>query len=277
MDDSGHGNAGENATRQALTGTLARLREELADSVAAYDQLMQQTLPQVKADYATKIGVWETRLLEVSLEAAQAKRRFTLLQQLVNVGEALDGSHLDAVEAQLAGEYREWLQSVEKQQSELTSLLDKRAHAHYLNAADTKKLNKLFRSLARRLHPDLHPGDRQRAEYYRIAQAALANGDLNALESLAVLTASQAEDPDYQTFSNDELAHEIDIIHGRLQAMATRTAELMGVPPLLYRKNLQDPTWIAERTADLKAAIDAYEKRRDHYRRRIAELKKGQL
>ncbi|NEG69467.1 hypothetical protein F6S87_02280 [Bifidobacterium sp. BRDM6] len=263
-------------THDELLATLEQCRGTLADALATYDQIRQQALPQVRADYALKIGVWETRLVETSLEAAREKRRFALLQTLVNQGSTLDEHHLRAVEAQLVAEYQQWIESLEQQRKILTQLLDQRAESSMLKPDDARKVNKLFRTLARRLHPDLHPGDARRAEYYRMAQAALANGDLTALESLVVLTASQADDPDYGTFSDDELAHEIEMMQAKIEELGHRVDELLNTPPLAYREQLGDPAWIEERTAGLKSSVAAYERQRDHYRERIAALKKGQ-
>lgn len=104
--DDGAGSGRDEANPSAADSfvRISELRTSIAEVLSRIDEIRQQEIPQIKADYATKIGVWNARLLKAELAARRAKRRHAMARASVNRGERVDAANITK---QLDAELRE--------------------------------------------------------------------------------------------------------------------------------------------------------------------------
>lgn len=80
-----------------LQGRHAILKERCADLLELYNHMVQVEGPNIKSRYMMLVGQFEYRIYELDADIARWKRRFTLRQAALNMGEkpdylAIDGS-----------------------------------------------------------------------------------------------------------------------------------------------------------------------------------------
>ena len=261
-DDSDASDAVHQETYQGLIDEIARLRTDIAQILARIEEIRQQEIPQIKADYATTIGVWNTRLITMQLEARRAKRRCALARMSVNHGATVDA---EAITRQLDEEFKQWRQQAVEERRRLRDLLRWRSSRSPMEPSKSKELNRLFRSLARRFHPDLFPGDDTRADYYAMACNALANGDLALMQALDAATADMTDHVDYSRLTTDELRIERELLEQHLSACKASLDELTSTEPYTLRERLADPDWVSSVVDGLRTRVEEFSKEKAHY------------
>ncbi|PJM74766.1 J domain-containing protein [Bifidobacterium simiarum] len=280
-DDADTGNTGNNGNDTTPGGSHAagecrrllaeidRLRARITEGIVRIEEIEGQVIPQIRADFWMKIGVWRVRLAKAELAARRAKRRYALAQAAANRGSAVDADQIDkALDEELAV----WRERVQTQSRQLNTWLSWRSATTRLGSSSAKELKRLFRKLARRFHPDLHPGDAQRAEYYAMAQRALASGDLDMMRALDVATADMTEDVQLDRLGADELRFEIDMLRDRLHAVEQRLDRLTSTEPYTLRERLADAEWVSGQVTVIRDRIDAHEAVRRRYDERYKRL-----
>ncbi|MBW3089074.1 hypothetical protein KIH77_10160 [Bifidobacterium sp. 82T24] len=259
----------DDADRETLLASIAEIRGDIAQTVARIEELNQQVIPQIKTDFWVKIGVWRVRLLKEQLAARRAKRRYAMARASMNSNKPIDG---EAIDKALDREFADWRRQVAEQAKSMDAWLRRRDRSSPMHADKARELKRLFRKLARRLHPDLYPGDRKRAEYYAMAQHALADGSLDMLRALDAATMDMTDDERFDGLTDDELRMEIELLNGRLDAVRDRLLQLTSTEPYTLAERLRDPEWVSGQVAGLRGRIDECMASRRHYDGRYEDL-----
>ena len=261
-------------TAEELRHALREVRADILDIVTAIEDIRLQQFPQIYNDYAIKIGCWEKELLEAEVAARRSKRRYALMQAQVNQGNA---PQYENIETQLDEEFADWTERAEEAQAAYEQALAWHLARVPMAPADTEELHKLYRTLMKRLHPDVHVGeDEKRAEYFALAQNAYRDGDLKVLRSLE--TATRRFDPKDDLEGEDNtnaLATELELQEVERSAMQKQLEELENSEDMQLGKLLQDPDWVTARTEELKAAVEQWESVQREYDARVARLKEA--
>lgn len=250
---------------QTVSGRLASLRAEvrevrasILDMLMSMDHLRLQVIPQVMADYQLKIGCWEKALFEVVLEGRRAKRRLALLQIQANRGEPLDD---DAVEVQLAKELSAWEAKVKQARMAYERAMARLSSYKPMSDADSKKLKHVYRTLVRRLHPDVCRAKGEgTSTLFKLAQAAYEAGDLEMLSSLEVATRNLEMEDDLEGVV-DVAALEQELELARIEEGVVRgqLEELKGCKELRLMELLADPDWVVAQVTTLREAVGRWE------------------
>ncbi len=261
-------------TAEELRHAIREVRADILDIVTAIEDIRLQQFPQIYNDYAIKIGCWEKELLEAEVAARRSKRRYALMQAQVNQGNA---PQYENIETQLDEEFADWTERAEEAQAAYEQALAWHLARVPMAPADTEELHKLYRTLMKRLHPDVHVGeDEKRAEYFALAQNAYRDGDLKVLRSLE--TATRRFDPKDDLEGEDNtnaLATELELQEVERSAMQKQLEELENSEDMQLGKLLQDPDWVTARTEELKAAVEQWESVQREYDARVARLKEA--
>ena len=261
-------------TAEELRHAIREVRADILDIVTAIEDIRLQQFPQIYNDYAIKIGCWEKELLEAEVAARRSKRRYALMQAQVNQGNA---PQYENIETQLDEEFADWTERAEEAQAAYEQALAWHLARVPMAPADTEELHKLYGTLMKRLHPDVHVGeDEKRAEYFALAQNAYRDGDLKVLRSLE--TATRRFDPKDDLEGEDNtnaLATELELQEVERSAMQKQLEELENSEDMQLGKLLQDPDWVTARTEELKAAVEQWESVQREYDARVARLKEA--
>ena len=261
-------------TAEELRRAIREVRSDILDIVTAIEDIKLQQIPQIYSDYALKIGCWEKELLEAEVAARRAKRRYALAQAQANQGQAPD---YEKIEAQLDEELSAWTAAAEEAKEAYEQALAWRLGRVAMPEADAKGMHMLYRTLMKRLHPDVHVGeDEKRAEYFALAQKAYQDGDIVVLRSLEAATRHfDPKDDLAEEEDTNALATELELQQVERSAMEKQLNELESCEDMQLGKLLQDPEWVSSRTAELREAIEEWERTQREFDLRVAKLREA--
>ncbi|MDO4536822.1 MAG: J domain-containing protein [Coriobacteriales bacterium] len=262
-------------TREALEQLrkeIRQVRDSILTAIVRMDDIKLQQIPQIRADYALKIGCWEQALLEAELAGRRAKRRLALAQAQANRGET---PHMDKIEAQLDQELATWMVKAEQARLAYEHALAYLTTSSPMGKSAAQELKRLYRMLAKRLHPDICANNKEdRAALFQLAQVAYHNGNLEALRSLEVATRHlDAKENDLEATDDPELlAQELELARIEENIMLKRLDELKDCEEMRLGRLLANPDWVTARTTELRRAVEDWEQIRDDCNRRLKEL-----
>ena len=258
-----------------LKAQVRELREKIVAVIAEMDDIRLQQIPAIQADYAVRVGCWETQLLEAELACRRAKRKLALMQARVNDGLEVQSEQTDSyVEAMLDTELAEWRDRLAQLQAKQQMLLASVAGSSYLTPPQSRRLKELYRTLVKRLHPDLHPAYAERfEELFATATRAYKAGQLDVLRALEVSTrALEQGDADLEGLSESELAMAVELTQIELEAMERDLAALKADPIFELKRNMADAAWLSATVASIKAKTAEFDEARMGFEARLAKL-----
>ncbi len=168
-----------------LLSELEELRSQLTELLSMHDELLFHVCKNIEAEYMVKVGSLEFKVFQQECQVLRLKRKIELIQMAINRQEPYD---INFIERLLDKEYAEYRQKLNDQAAQLKAAID-RIEAHALSPAETAELKTIYRSLVKRLHPDINPdqSDRERAMFLKVTYA-YENGDLDLLRTLDIVT-----------------------------------------------------------------------------------------
>lgn len=253
---------------------ISELRADIADLLLEIDDIALQQNPRIEAEYATKVGYLENDLLKWQIAARRAKRRLALAQARANSGLPFAD---DEFEAQLDEELAEWKNALAASMEKFLELAERANGRRPLSPAQTRELKQLHRTLIKRLHPDLHPGQSEEAaRFFQAAQGAYENGNLDLLRSIAVATEGMGDDEDMPAaMTSDEAAAELELVSAHKHLVEQQLADLKSANPYALKEKLEDGAWVLRRTAELKEQVEEQKTAARAYDERFAALVEG--
>ena len=246
----------ETETVRQLREAVKTAKQSIEDTLIEIDDIKLQQNPAIEADYTLKISTYENRLLQATVAARRARRRATLAQAYVNKAQPVDE---DSIEKTLDAEFADWQAKIDQAMDAYLKTMERRSGMKTMNPRDAKRLKELYRKLAKRLHPDLNPGQsRQEERLFAIAQSAYAAGDLQALESLWATIDNPSATPQDAPAAQveEELLAERALLEAQLSVIRERLAQLKSSFPYKYKDLLADAEWVASTVSHLKAQIE---------------------
>lgn len=227
-----------------LEAEVAALREELARLLEERDTLLQQVKPLLTARYLAAVGWKELQLFELEVEVRGLRRRVELLQAAANRGQRLPWNQ---IEAAVAAELAEWHIEVERRAAAIERA--RRCLGSLLTQEETRELRTLYRTLARRLHPDVAgpQDDGARALWARVVEA-WKNADLTEMRALALLT-PEAE----PALSGASAESAKASLQAACRAVIAEIAAARAEFPFTLADSLDDPSWVAARISEIEA------------------------
>jgi hypothetical protein len=239
------------------------------------EDIVLQQIPQIRADYALKIGCWDQALLEAELAAHRARRRLQLAQSQVNRGER---PRMDAIDEQLDSELAEWMAKAEQARLAYEQALAYLTNMTPMSQRDAGELKRAYRTLVKRLHPDVHVSDDEgHAALFMLAQTAYRNGDVATLQSLEVATRHLVTDEDDLEATDDVglLGQELELARIEESVIRERLNALEDCEEMRLGRLLVDPEWVTARTTELRRAVEEWEHVRRECDTRLRELEEG--
>ena len=216
--------------------------------------------------YAAAFGERLKNLHSLEIEAARLKREIELVQAAFNSGRELD---YVKIQETLDAEFAEWQAKLDAEALELAKhrgVLD-----GLLDPETTRALRNLYRTLARRLHPDINPGQSTAsAELWHRVNAAYDLRDLDELKAIEILTRDSDTLPAPESMESlhvlvEKLRHQLDRL---LHTLASRRKEW----PFDQLETLDDDAATAARQMELDERIRIAEALRDERKQWLNQL-----
>ena len=166
------------------------LQRELARLLTEKDHLVKSVGPQMEAELELKLGVLHFEVQSLESEIRRLKRKIELILHFYPLdGDSLAEETLQGIDAQLDAEFAA---QRENTQNSFEKIVCARILLNsVLPQSDLKRMLKVYRSLAKKLHPEINPD--LTAEYkcvWEYVSAAHRNGELEELETLASMVKS---------------------------------------------------------------------------------------
>lgn len=218
---------------------------------------LDDSLTVVLGRYAAAFGERLKILHSLEIEAARLKREIEMVQAAFNSGSELD---YGKIQETLDAEFAEWQAKLDAEALELAKhrgVLD-----DLLDPATTRELRNLYRALARRLHPDINPGQSAAsAELWHRVNTAYDLRDLDELKALEILTrdADTAPAPE----SMESLRALVEKLRLQLDRLLHTLAARRKAWPFDQLATLDSETSTTARQEELDARIRTAEALRD--------------
>ena len=249
------GSVGFNAEFTALKLRYGALKEQVANQIEMCDHLVNVVAPNIKSKYMMEVGQYECRVFELETEISRWKRRFTLRQAALNLGEKPD--YL-AIETQIDREFAEFTEKIKKNIEEIAASSSLYYRESMGDEASTN-YRVAYLAAVKLLHPDLNPGLPEAAVslWHEIVKA-YGEKDWRRMRYLAGL----AKDVVVGTLAFDASADGLTALREACARLAERsrelqrdTAEMKKHLPFTYEELLDDETLLEKRREELKAQI----------------------
>lgn len=245
----------------ACSPEYQRLREQYETLVADYTALVSQyqemtdhEAPHLSALYMHYFGKLLYTQLRLGLSLATLRFRRTLLQAYINRDEAPDLAEIDKQMAQQRLEYRRLLERKLDQLKAAQAYWD----APRLTREESKELKEIYKTLVKRLHPDLNPHyTEEDKKFFLAAVKAYKACDLQQLQAILVLV--NKDQPADIPLDSESLSVEIEKLQKKLRLIEAKVIKRSDSFPFDQKELLTNPVAIQEKQAELQAVIKELE------------------
>ena len=136
-----------------LKKEVEKLRTEVSMLLLERDELRLVVCKNIESAYMLALGGIEYKAYELYCKVLRVKRKIDLIRAKKNRQEAILLSDIEAV---LDEEFAEYGRRLDEQIAKMNKALD-HSKGRPLSEGETKELKKLYRTIVKALHPDLHP------------------------------------------------------------------------------------------------------------------------
>lgn len=230
----------------------------MATLLEEWEHLTTTVRGNIGADYQVKVGALAVDLLREQIETRRLKRHIEILQAAANRGEIIVP---EQVTAQLDREFLEWQERLLVQAREVE--MARRRLSALLSVEETMELRRLYRKLAKLLHPDVNPHQTERVKslWLQVRQA-YEWCDVEQLRALLLLAGDLAAPP-VETGPDrlTPLAQRREAFKERIYLLLEKLARTRNEPPYTLAEHLNDPEWVAAQRKRLKEEIEQEKER----------------
>jgi len=236
---------------EALKKEVEKLRTELSMLVLERDDLLHHECWNIEMAYMLAVGGLEYRAYETECAILRLKRKLELIRAKRNRQEKVV---LSGVEEVLDAEFAEYRARLNEQIERMNAAL-MRSRLEFLTEAESRALKKLYRSVVKALHPDLHPGlSEAKLRLFHSAVETYERGDLDGLRVIAAMVGDSAL-PDDGPGGLAPLTKEKARLAKRIERVRRQIGEIKSAYPYTMKGFVQDPQAIEARRAELEERI----------------------
>lgn len=251
-----------------LKAEVEKLRTEMSMLLLERDELVYVECKNIEMAYMLALGNLEYKAYELHCAVLRLKRKIELIQAKKNRQEKI---LLSAIEERLDEEFAEYQAQLDEQINKMNDAL-KRSKGEFLSDAESRELKKLYRTVVKALHPDLHPDlSEAQTTLFHNAVTAYESGDLNSLRIISEMVAEPVL-PDYKENGMAVLAKEKERLTGLLKTLRDRISEIKNEYPYTMKPIIQSEETITEKKAELEDTISQLNEVLEMYKRRVAEM-----
>ena len=246
---------------EALLTEIKKLRAELSALVLQKDQLLHHEIRNILTRYQLTFGSLHFQSYELECDILRLRRKLSLFQTAINRQERIN---IHEIEMLLDKEFAFYRQKLTTMIQQMNDALE-RSRMPLLSDQDTAELKKLYHTIVKAIHPDLHPDlSAEWRELFHHATDAYELGDLAAMQTIKSLLSGSSlleKQPETLPFlhkENDRLERLIHLTKEQIE-------ELMTTFPYTMKDLLNDPVQIAEQKNAIEESISQLRKLKNEY------------
>lgn len=239
------------------------LKSEYVKLLTDKDCLLEWGKPQLEALYVIKIGNKQLKLLEIKLEVKRLKKITELAVACLNRNEPIDWNEISAVaDAILEKDYLEIMEEASRV-ARAEQLLGNLASPEH-----SAELRRLYRQLAKELHPDVNPDltENQINLWYAVKNA-YEYGDLESLRALSVIV--RDEEFSANILSAKDFKLQIELLKAGIEKLLAEIKQIRSAFPFNIEENLRDEEWVDKQNEQTEILITQERERKIKYEERI--------
>ena len=211
---------------------------------------------QLEALYSTQIGKYKVELLELQIELKALKKKIQLSHQAINLGNYPDFQQIEGVVAEMT---REALGEITTAKNKIT--FGKAVLSNLVSTEDSAELRKVFRNIAKAMHPDINPNlSPGQQEVWHQFHAAYKTGDLERFKALEIVYAEvvAAAERDPKELSDEAMMLKIDTLKNGITELTAEKKQLESDFPFILADQLHDEAWVTEQQHAVIKDIEDY-------------------
>ena len=223
--------------------------KEYEDLILQRDRLEKEA-DQIRLNYLREFGEEITAAFQARIDCIALKKSITFCQMKKNAGEEIDPISMQEYIDNSMLAYREQLNG-------LLSEVEAGQNLQTIPFLDAEEIKKIYRRVAKRLHPDIYPQTAEDPElmelFQRVLTAYRAN-DLKAIREAETLINRYLEEHGEEPFPG-----EIENLPEKIADLEREIANIMQTEPYTYKVLLQDPEAVEQKHKELAEEIASYQ------------------
>lgn len=238
---------------EKLKKEVEKLRVELSMIVLERDTLVFVECKNIEMIYMLNLGHLEVKAYELECKCLRLRKKIELIQAKLNRQEKIN---LKEIEDNLEKEFIEYEQKLNEHVKKLSEAIDWK-NLDVLSMESIKEIKKLYRSIIKKLHPDLNPNiTKENLGLFDKAVKAYENSDLDTLKLIEMIIADK--DSISSLSSLGELEREKNRLEKTLKTVRNSIEEIKIGYPYNLKSIIEDEVEINNWKNKLEKIIDEY-------------------
>lgn len=193
--------------------------------------------------YVKEFGDLILEVFEKQVACIRKKKQIAYYQRAINRGEAINQMEIDALLAKEMADYQRQLDEKIAENDAAKSMTE-------ISELDVLKIRKIYRRIAKQLHPDINPmtGKTPKLmELWNAVQTAYRCNSLEDMEQLELLTSSALK-----RLGMGEMEIEVPDISQKIHDVEEEISRILSTDPYQYKFLLEDADAVKEKKKDLE-------------------------
>lgn len=213
--------------------------------------------------YVNKFGKLITDSYEMQIECIKIKKMISYCQAAINRGQMIDR---DQIMHQVDLEMQEYYAKLD----EMLSDNEKCKQLEFSSDYTVRRVKKLYRMIAKKLHPDINPmtdQDETLQELWMRVMIAYHANDLKGMTELVVLVDSALEDAGWEQ-------NRIDIpdIADKIREITAEIYQIRHTEPYMHKYLIENEAKTKEKKKELRAELKQFKAYRDELQETLNQM-----
>ena len=253
---------------EKLKSEVEKKRTELSMLLLERDELQFVICKNIETEYMLKLGSIEYKAYEAQCAALRLKRKIDLIQAKKNRQEKII---ISAIEETLDEEFAEYQKQLDEQIDKVNAAI-KRSKAEVLSDEENKELKKLYRKIAKALHPDINPDvSEAQVQLFDNAFSAYKSGVLGTLRIISEMVGNNPL-PEQHKDAMTQLVEERERLEGLLESIRESIENIKSEYPYTMKDILEDTKKTEQKKQELESVIEQYNELISIYKAKIEEM-----
>lgn len=220
--------------------------ERFQQRVLLRDKLKKEAIS-IQAQYNQTFGDLILEAFQLKIDCIRLKKQISFCQMYVNQNKAILESNLQAYIERVMVEYNQELEA-------LSSQINSSKSAGMISQKDFIEIKRIYRKIAKAIHPDLHPELFKRKEIKNLWNRTMVAYRCNHLEELKEIELLV----DALTLDASDI--QMENIDQRLEKINEEIKEIMNSDPYQYKYILDDRNEVKDRKEEYQREIKEYQR-----------------
>jgi len=238
--------------KQKLCDDIQRLRNDLHQCLEKWFYVNQVKKVELLEKYDLLFKDSEVTIQKKSLELSEIQRRVELLMIKVHRGEKITPEIIASINYMVDKEY-------ERLHERMYELSSSKQERNIRSETDDSEIPKLYRLLAKKLHPDYNDVNPFTKRMWENTQQAYQHKDIRTLQSLYEILIGTNHDISSDSDSLEMLESQKKKLEATVGYEQKKLAKLLSQEPFTLEQQLSDDIWISFHRLELQKNIDQLE------------------